>query len=202
MLSRSNGLIEGTPWLGNAVAGTPTSSPVVAAVPVPLLQSPYSPLALFTMQPGDELGYLTKEFNYFNPPCTQWHTLRRILVRQQRADSLVFTYQEQTQSKSGYNWVNCSPTPSTSVQPMRTGRIAFSLLDGRSTAYPGLQLLTGEYASDALFIGRSSQLMGLGVVATTGSNCLTGGPQIRCWRVYESNASAVPTYAPGLDLLA
>ncbi|HEX8329846.1 MAG TPA: T9SS type A sorting domain-containing protein [Hymenobacter sp.] len=203
VVSRAHGLIEASPWLGNAVVGTPASAPLVGALPVPLLQSPYSPLALFTMQPGDELGYFYEPFSYFNGACTQAYTLRRILTRQQRADSLVFTYREQVKDKSLYSGPNCNPVPSVSVRPVSTGRLAFSLATGRSAAYPALPLLTGEYASVGSGSPQPPQLMGLGIAPASGGSCLASGSVLRYQRVYyQTGFGGAPTYATGLDALA
>ena len=203
VLSRSHGLLAGPAWLGGAAAGTPGAAPLLAAEPVPLAQSAYNPAALFTMQPGDELGYYWTPFNYLGSViCAESHTLRRVLTRQQRADSLLITYQEQSRYRNtGFS--TCGNQASVSVSPTRVGRLVFSMATGRSPQYPAMGLLANEYVRDAVFTVRQGQLMGLGIKDKGGSDCLSSGDQLRYTRVYENPASGpVTTYSPGLDLFA
>lgn len=68
----------------------------LAELLVPVSESRYyAPTRLFDFQPGDELGFQQQEL--VNPfPCSVAFVLRRILARQQSADSLIYTYLEQT----------------------------------------------------------------------------------------------------------
>ena len=96
-LSRSYGLLEGPQWLGTTSA---TVQWAQARLPQTLAQAPYNPLALFTMQSGDEMGYLVEPFTISPFPSYRSYILRRILTRQQTADSLVLTYKEQTRTEN------------------------------------------------------------------------------------------------------
>ena len=203
VLSRSHGLVEATPWLGGAAVGTPASAPLLATVPVPLLQSAYSPLALCTMQPGDEVGYVFEPFNYNGSiVCQRQHTLRRFRTRQQRPDSLVFTYQQQVQAQY-FGWAPCGTTASIAIQPISWGRLAFSMVTGRSPQYPALQLLTGEYAADQLAFGRQAFFMGVGATAVLSNSCTSRGTQVSSTKVYlNANTGTTPIFSPGLDIWA
>ena len=91
-LSRSYGLLEGPQWLSLGSAGAQWSQ---AFLPTTVRQPAFSPLTLFAMQPGDELGYLITPA-YITPyPPSQSYLLRHILTRRQTADSLVITNSEQ-----------------------------------------------------------------------------------------------------------
>ncbi|MBD2721709.1 T9SS type A sorting domain-containing protein [Hymenobacter armeniacus] len=205
-LSRTHGLVEATPWLGAAATGTPTSAPLMAALPAPLLQSAYSPLALFTMQPGDEMGYYWEPFNYLSGIfCSNAYTLRRILTRQQRADSLVFTYREQTRSEN-FGWSMCGGIPaSVTIGPVQTRRMAVSLVTGASPQFPALALLAGEYKPDPVFTFRQGQLMGVGIMPNFANDCLSSGNYLPYTRVYVNSTggpTTPPTYSLGMDLFA
>lgn len=95
-LSRLTGLVRGPQWLQLAgVGAAPADSWTVAYPPQTLIQSPYYPLALFSMGVGDELGYFEDPSTILPVSCSTGMLLRRILSRQQTPDSLVLTYQEQ-----------------------------------------------------------------------------------------------------------
>jgi hypothetical protein len=194
-ISQNYGLLEATPWLGAAI-NTATSAPLVAALPAPLSQTPYSPLVLFAMQPGDELGYHYDPF-YFGPAqCQKAYTLRRILTRQQRADSLVFTYQEQMRSISyGYPFCGGIPAANT-IGPITHGRLAISLQTGRTTSYEysAMPLLTGEYKP----LGSRVVVQGLPLANRTVGNCGGNGVTVGYQRLYPTLANA-DLYYGGLD---
>ena len=198
-LSRSHGLVEATTWLGGAVAGTTVSALLLAAVPVPLAQSPYGPLALFTMQSGDDLGYFQESFTISPASCFNSYGLRRIVTRQQRADSLVFTFREQTQSFS-YGWSFCGVPASTTISPVQTGRMAISLRTGCSPQYPAMGLLSGEHrvSSPNSLPNPTVYYMGLGIVDVSGGSCFRSGAQLGYEREYL-NIGGSGTYSPGLD---
>jgi len=198
-ISRLYGVLEATPWLGAATANTSTSAPLMAELPAPLVQTLYSPLVLFRMQPGDELGYHNDPF-YFGPAqCQESYTLRRILTRQQRVDSLVFTYQEQTRSIS-YGYPFCGGIPaSNTVTSIMQGRLAVSLRTGRSSVYnySFMPLLTGEYAQVG---GASSTVIVQGLPLTNRSigNCGGTGSMVSSEWLYPSLSGGI-TYYQGLD---
>ncbi|WP_035564224.1 T9SS type A sorting domain-containing protein [Hymenobacter sp. IS2118] len=202
-LSRSYGLVAATPWLGGAHAGTTASAPLLAALPVAVAQSPYNPLALFAMRAGDELGYVFEPFNYFNPPvCLRRYTLRRILTRQERADSLIISYQQQIQQQN-LGGTGCGTAAGISTEPVQTGRMAFSTLTGRSPQFPALGLLSGEYRPDPLFTAPQAYLVGGGLRDNSLGNCFSSGTWLPYQRVYQRPDSGPDvTYAPGLDALA
>ena len=95
-LSRTYGLLAAPQWLA-----TVSSAPqwAQALLPMTLAQSPYNPTRLFNLQPGDELGYLTQPFTISPFPAPESKTLLRITTRQQTADSLLITFQEQTRTE-------------------------------------------------------------------------------------------------------
>ncbi len=202
-LSRRYGVVEGTPWLGGAAAGTAASAPLLAALPAPVAQSLYNPLALFAMRAGDELGYVFEPFNYFNPPvCLRRYTLRRILARQERADSLIISYEQQTQQQN-YGGAGCGTAAGTTTEPVRAGRMAFSMLTGRSPQFPALGLLSGEYHPDSLFTAAQAYLIGLGLRDGSPGDCFSSGTRLPYQRVYHRPDSGTDaTYAPGLDAFA
>ena len=84
-LSRQYGLLAGPRWL--ETSGTVPQWELVQP-PVSVANSALSPLALFNLQPGDQLGYSETPQSVSGPPCITTRTLRLILTRQQTADSL------------------------------------------------------------------------------------------------------------------
>ena len=197
-ISRNYGLLEATPWLGAAI-NTATSAPLMAALPAPLSQTPYSPLVLFAMQPGDELGYHYDPF-YFGPAqCQESYTLRRILTRQQRTDSLVFTYQEQVRAIS-YGYPFCGGIIAGEVVgPITVGRLAISLRTGGASTialsrYVAMPLLTGEYKP----VVGSAVVHGLSLATRSVGPCGGTGPTVSYEYLYPLSASS-GTYYTGLD---
>lgn len=92
-LGRLTGLVRGPQWLQLAgVGAAPANSWTAAYPPQTLAQSPYYPLALFSLGVGDELGYFEDPFTILPASCFIGVLLRRILSRQQTPDSLVLTY--------------------------------------------------------------------------------------------------------------
>lgn len=154
-LSRRFGLLEGPQWL--ALNGGPVQW-VATQLPVPLAQSPYSPLRLFDMQVGDEIGYNDDGSIVMAVPCTLTKTLCRIVARHQTNDSLVYTYRYQTRFEN-LGAPGCNPAGVT-YAPVRTGRWAFSLNTGQSREFSELVMLSGEYRTSSA----SLVMMGRGVV--------------------------------------
>jgi len=194
-LSRSYGLLEGPQWLGTT---STTAHWTLARLPQTLAQSPYNPLALFTMQPGDEMGYLVEPFTILPFPSYRSYILRRILTRQQTADSLVLTYKEQTRTENFG-----TPTggmPGLQISPVSTQRWAFSLRTGRSTQYPAMGLLTGEYVPSAPNYPQSTQLVGRGIVEFSGGGCSPSGPYLAYTMMFPGFGAPTGQYHTGIDI--
>ncbi|MET4076072.1 hypothetical protein [Hymenobacter sp. UYCo722] len=191
-LSRSYGLLEGPQWLGTSSAAPQWTQ---ARLPQTLAQSPYNPLALFAMQPGDEMGYLVEPFTISPFPSYRSHILRRILTRQQTADSLVLTYKEQTRTENFG-----TPTggmPGIQISPVSTRRWAFSLRTGRSTQYPAMGLLTGEYVPAAPNL---PQLAGRGIVGYNGSGCGPSGQYLAYIMMFPGFGAPAGQFHTGIDI--
>ena len=139
-LSRRFGLLEGPQWL--TLGGTPPQW-VATELPATLAQSPYSPLRLFDLQPGDEIGYSADQGILTPVACSQTKTLLRIVSRSQSADSLIYTYRTQSRFES-FGAPGCAPA-SITYTPVGNGRWAFSRITGRSGQFADLPMLTGEY---------------------------------------------------------
>ena len=197
-LGRQTGLVQGPQWL--TLAGASSTWKATYA-PQTVLQSFYSPLALFSMQPGDELGYTREPFTISPFPCTSGTILRRILSRQQTTDSLIITYQYQERTQY-YAGPNCGTNTGTFTSIVQTGRMAFSLRTGKSRQFTTIGLLTGEYAPYMSGIQYSGAFeMALGIVANSylPTTCQTN-PQLRFHRVYPNNILS-GRYLPGVDAL-
>ncbi|MBO2009634.1 T9SS type A sorting domain-containing protein [Hymenobacter negativus] len=193
-LSRSYGLLEGPQWLGSTSAATQW---VQTHLPQTLMQSPYNPLALFTMQPGDEMGYEANPFNIMPYGGSRSHILRRIITRQQTADSLIFTTQEQRRTE-----FFASPSTSGSVQtyPIGRGRWAFSLRTGKSAQFPALPLLTGEYvpmyasAQPPYYVGRGI------TTSSSSTGCGPSGQYLSFIGVFPGFNAPAGQYSTGIDI--
>ena len=194
-LSRSYGLLEGPKWLGTASSAAQWTQ---AARPATAVQTPYNPLLSFTMQPGDDLGYTTDPAGNIQFPSSRSYLLRRILTRQQTADSLVFTYKEQGRTET-----YVTPTGGTAgsqTYPVQLGRFALSLRTGKSTRYPLLGLLTGEYV--AAFTSASPPLLvGRGIVAdANASGCFQYGQYLGFIEVFPGFNAPQGQYSTGIDI--
>lgn len=192
-LSRSFGLLEAPQWLATAV---PTAQWVQARLPTTLAQSPYSPLALFTTQPGDELGYEANPFNISPFGGSRSHTLRRVLTRQQRSDSLVLTFQQQTRTE-----LFATPTSSGSVQisPVGRERWAFSLRTGKSVQFPGLPLLTGEYVPWSAST-QSPYYVGRGITVSSSVGCGGSGQYLSFIGLFPGFGAPTGQFSTGIDI--
>ncbi|RSK48465.1 T9SS type A sorting domain-containing protein [Hymenobacter rigui] len=102
----------------------------LARRPGPAGQSYYNPLTLLTLQPGDELGFETRPIMSSGIDCYHEWILRRVVSRQQTADSLVYVFQQQT-TRMQSNAPSCYPVPSTVTSPVQRVRLAASLRTGR-----------------------------------------------------------------------
>lgn len=140
-LSRRFGLLEGPQWL--ALSGTPPQW-VATQLPAPLNQTLYSPLRLFDLQPGDELGYRFDGSIVMPVACTWSRSLSRILTRRQVNDSLVYTYITQNRDENS-GGPGCGTPAGVTYSGIGTGRWAFSLKTGKSREFIDLPMLAGEY---------------------------------------------------------
>ena len=204
-LGRLTGLVRGPQWLQLADSGAaPTDSWTVAYPPQTLAQSPYYPLALFSLGAGDELGYLEDPFTILPASCFTGVLLRRILSRRQTPDSLVLTYQEQ-ERRQNFGAPGCGSSAGTVTYPVGRGRWAFSLRTGKSPQFSALPLLTGEYAPGSPTNSFAGLVMGNAISSLPGSGAFAchAPLQIGYQRVYL-NQPGVPSggYSPGLDYLA
>ncbi|RZL04541.1 MAG: hypothetical protein EOO62_21020 [Hymenobacter sp.] len=190
LLSRQYGLQAGPAWL---TLSTGTTTPPVnwqqAMVPQVGLGS-YDPRAIFALNVGDELGYEYSELNPFGLSCYSGSRLRRIVSRQQSADSLLFTYQEQDRIV-----YVCGTT--TVLTPIKQKRWAFSLRTGASPQFPYLGLLTGEYRS-VLAPSTFALYMGQGYQAQTSTMACLADTKTQPFLVMYNNTA--PYYQMGIDL--
>jgi hypothetical protein len=185
-LSRRFGLLEAPQWL------TLSSNPVqwvATQLPTTLSQSVYSPLRLFDLLPGDEIGY-NNDGSIMTPfPCSQTKTLCRILTRSQITDSLIYTYRSQTRLEN-FGSPGCGPARVT-YSPVETGRWAFSLSTGQSRQFPELAMLAGEYRLS----GVGSVTMGRGIIQIQPGGGGCGGNQLLA---YEQVFSSGPLNGNGV----
>lgn len=167
----------------------------LAELPVPISQSRYyAPTVLFDYQPGDEFGFKAYDGLFTAFPCSEGFRLRRILTRQQTADSLLYTYLEQSRSRTlSVGAPGCATTASSTVSPVETRRLAISLRTGRSPQIPYLGVFTAEYAvlsRDQL--GISGVAAGLPITPRPAGGC--GSPSVGATYLYRRLAdSSGPT---------
>lgn len=198
-LSRRRGLLQGPPWLALPASGPLPPTWQQYSPPQPGL-GPYDPRRLFALNAGDEVGYELAAPVFAALQCQSGYRLRRILSRQQTADSLIFTYSEQDRVTTTLA-PSCFGPPVTTTSPVKQGRWAFSLRTGASPQWPFLGLLAGEYRPDAV-VGSNALLVGRGYALQTGATtCLAEPEMLPFLKVYGSSANA-SQYLPGLDLKA
>ena len=200
-LSRLRGLLQGPPWLTLPAPGGPLPPAWQHYGPPRPGLGPYDPRVLFALSAGDEVGYELSAPRFAALSCQYGYRLRRVLSRQQTADSLIFTYSEQDRVTTS-TVPGCGGTPGTVLGATRRGRWAFSLGMGASPQWPFLGLLAGEYrpdatagsASGALLVGRGYELP-----ASAGS-CLAEPEPLTFLKVYGSSVGT-SQYLPGIDYL-
>ena len=193
-LSRRYGLLEAPQWLGTASA---TAQWTQTRLPMTLAQSPYNPVMLFTQQPGDEMGYEVNPFTISYFPDSRSHILRRILTRRQTADSLLFTFLEQTRTETFAT--PTGGTPGTFTGPVQVKQWAFSLRTGKSLQYPTLPLLTGEYKL-ARTSAQGPYIVGRGIVGnSTAIGCGPSGQYLSFIQVYPAFNAPMAQYSTGID---
>ena len=194
-LSRTYGLLEAPQWLATANGSVQWTQ---ALLPMTLAQSPYNPTRLFNLQPDDELGYLAQPFTISPFPTPQSSTLRRIISRQQTADSLLLTFQEQTRTET---FISPGSTPGIQILPVRVGRWASSLRTGKSPQFPALALLTGEYASMSSGSSQAPLVVGRGLIMNAASNgCIPSGLNVSFIGVFPGFFAPVGEYSTGIDI--
>ncbi|RTQ50677.1 T9SS type A sorting domain-containing protein [Hymenobacter gummosus] len=194
-LSRRNGLIQAPKWLQG---GSGSQTLRIEQAPVAFEQSMYAPTRVFDFQVGDEFGYYYENFmSSFGCPST--HLLRRIISRQQTADSLIYTYMQQSVThRSGAP--GCGPAGD-AYSNYPVGRIAVALNGGQwqpsrswQQQHSKLRLLTLEYA----LVARPAGFPGEPLVAlplTTSALPCAQGRQMR----YLMVAGRGRVYTPGVD---
>jgi hypothetical protein len=180
VFSRSYGALQLPRSLyGSAYGSRPL---YMAELPVPISQSRYySATQLFDYQPGDEFGYKSSETLFTPFPCSENLVLRRILTREQTADSLVYTYMAQGHYRTlSIGAPGCSATPVNTISPITRGRLAISLRTGRSPQLRALGLFTLEpkAVSRQEETGISAVVAGLPIVNRVAGGCANAGPSI------------------------
>lgn len=201
VLSKNFGLVSGPADLLFGLSGT-VKMLTLARHPAPAGQSYYNPPELMDLQPGDELGYYQEPFTSGPFPCFTEQLLRRVLNRQITADSVKYTFQQQ--SKINYSNAPGCPGLGTIVSPVAVVQVSASL---RTGCWAGSQnqnalllpvntdLLAYEYRTQS---NSNSLMMGHPVVANRpGSSC--GGPALlRQTELYPNN-TGVYTNDPAID---
>jgi hypothetical protein len=196
VVSKHYGLVQGPQWLGLATPTSPVPADWYQAVAAQPGLGSFDPRQLFAMQPGALLGYTLESPTVFTAfVCQSGYRLRRILTRQETADSLVIRYQEQDNLTTLVGPAACSSygPAGPSNTAVRLGRWAFSLRTGASPQFPMLPLLSGEVqvttASTPLGYYNTEQQF---FVPTTTATIAYQ---------YATRSPGTSTYLPGLDLL-
>jgi len=197
VLSRLYGLLQGPQWLQLSADGTALPSTWQRYGTLGPGLGPYDPRTLFALNVGDEVGYSLAAPWFATLACQSGYRLRRIVARQQTADSLVLAYKEQdVVTTSGVP--GCSGPAGTTYSAIRAGRWAFSLRTGASPQWPFMGLLAGEYrksaTGDAWLTGQGYDLQ-----LATGL-CLNEEAALRFLGVYGPGSPG--PYLPGIDYLA
>ncbi|PJJ58925.1 T9SS type A sorting domain-containing protein [Hymenobacter chitinivorans] len=202
-LSRRYGLVSATelvyPYSGAS------KEYVQAALPAPLLESAYSPLKIFDMQPGDELGYVQEPFSYGSLVCSRTYKLRQIKTRQQTADSLIYTYQEQSRTQT-YNVPGCGFPAGSSMTNVAKARLAISLRTGQtkqfSVVFGALPMLSGEYRVASATGNDPRLVVGTGLVNQTLGGCMGSSRNVGYQLMYPYTYNNTPgLYWRGLDAM-
>ena len=194
-LSRTYGLLEAPQWLATANG---TAQWTQALLPTTLAQSLYSPVRLFNLQPGDELGYLAQPFTITPFPAPETYGLRRIMTRQQTADSLVFTFQEQTRTQ--HFGIPGGPPAGFQISSVGVSRWVFSLRTGKSPQFPALPLLTGEYAATSQSSSQSALYVGRGFIMEAAHGCVPSGLGVSFIGVFRGFNAPTGQFSTGIDI--
>ncbi|RZL02533.1 MAG: hypothetical protein EOO62_22010, partial [Hymenobacter sp.] len=189
-LSRQYGLQAGPPWL-TLVTGTATPPANWQQAMLPQIGlGNYDPRSVFALNVGDELGYEYAELNPFSFPCYSGSRLRRIIARQQTADSLLISYKEQDRIVTV-----CGTT--TLLTPITQKRWAFSLRTGASPQFSYLGLLTGEYRPVSPTSSAFALFMGQGYQAPTSTVACLADTKVQPFLAMYGGS---PYYQQGIDL--
>ncbi|HET9504217.1 MAG TPA: hypothetical protein VFO93_11795 [Hymenobacter sp.] len=202
IFSRANGLTQGPQWLMlSASATTLATQWRQFSTPQPGL-GVYDPRTLFSMNVGDEMGYIAEvPYLWGSLLCKSGYRLRRVSSRVVTADSLIISYREQRLITT-YSTPNCGGQPGTVLSPVQTGRWAFSLRTGASPQFPFLALLTGEYRPYLPASGLGGLLVGNSYTLDfPGTACLNYGSQLAFLAMYPMSNNA-NQYMGGIDGLA
>lgn len=206
VLSKNHGLVSGPADFRYLAANARTLT--LARRPAPAGQSYYNPLAMADYQPGDELGYETRPIMSSGIDCYNEKILRRILSRQQTADSLIYTFQQQS-IRTQLNAPGCYSSPGTTTSAVVTLRLAASLRTGKWRGSPGSSHLTPREADllayeyrPGILLPAQSVIMGHPVVASRSSGNCGGWAPLRQQVLYSGSGTNSSTYYPGLDNLA
>jgi hypothetical protein len=177
VLSKSYGLISAPRDL--SFGGTTAKMLTLARRPAPAGLSYYNPLIILDLQPRDELGYYGDPQGISMFPCYNTRTMRSLVSRVTTADSVVYTFLQQT--KTTYNGAPGCSAAGSSLSPITTSRAAASLRTGRWAGSnlnyllpSGTDLLAYEYRNQPSG-GQVRVIMGYPVVpGQPGGPC--GGP--------------------------
>ena len=204
VLSKNFGLVSGPADL--RFGPGPTKMLTLARRPAPAGQSYYNPLALLNLQPGDELGYYREPFTFGPFSCFTEQLLRRVLSRQLTADSVIYTFQQQ--SKTVYSNVpspGCSGS-GTIVSPVTMVRVSASRRTGRWAGNQNQNTLLMPVNTDLLAYEYRAQsmsnmlMMGQPVIANrSGGNSCGGGALLQQNVLYPSRIG-VYTNDPAIDV--
>ena len=203
-LSRLHGLLAAPQWLGAAVSAPAPVMLEQAAPPVRHIQSVYSALNFFNLQPGDEFGYEQSNTTLSGFQCGAYYRLRRVVSRRQTADSLLIGYLEQNSSDLLAGGPCGSGPAGVTFSPITTHRWAIALAG--NTLQPAgdvfqlgiLQLLTGEYASVNVTPTYAGQLiMGMPIASGTALVCAPGTRAVRYMPLFP--AGGANQFQPGVD---
>ncbi|GAA4015777.1 hypothetical protein GCM10022408_31460 [Hymenobacter fastidiosus] len=164
-------------------------------------RSYYNPLIILDLQPGDALGYRREAFSFTPFSCYTSFILRRVLNRQLTADSVIYTFQEQ--SRTAFSTAPGCPGGSPVVSPVSVVRVAAGRRTGQwqsqgAIPYAGIDLLAYEYRGGQL--SSTAVLMGHPVIPAQAGTACSGPAKLRQQMLYRSN-SAPGGYRPGIDAL-
>ncbi|HLK98473.1 MAG TPA: hypothetical protein VK364_11950, partial [Hymenobacter sp.] len=204
VLSKSFGLVSGPENL-RIGAPVPVKMLTLARRPAPAGQSYYNPLEVLDLQPGDELGYYQEPFTFGPVPCYTGQMLRRVLARQLTADSIIYTFQQQ--SKTDYSSAPGCINLGTIVSPVTVIRVSASRRTGRwvgdnSALLINNDLLAYEYRAQTIIPFPASIMMGHPIVTNRPGGPCGGAAVLRQQVLYRRDfGPGNNIFIPGLDAL-
>jgi len=174
----------------------------LARRPAPAGLSYYNPLIILDLQPRDELGYYEEAQGLGMFTCSSSRTMRSVTSRVVTADSVVYTFLQQ--SKTVYSGAPNCPPAGTYLSPTTTSRAAASLRTGRWAGSnlnyllpSSTDLLAYEYRNQTNG-AQASVIMGYPVVpGRAGSSC--GGPAVLQQAVKYRQANGTFYDDPAID---